>query len=429
MQLEIKNQKSNTHNTDIVILGAGIGGYETFRALAKLLRRYRLNKRITIIDQNNYFTFIPLLHEVASGAVEPTHAAMPLRELTYRTPHRFLKATVQKIDPEKKIVTTDHGEINYDYGVIAMGSAANYYGVPGAEKYSYHVRTLGGAMRLRHNLIEALEGRQQNITLTVVGGGNTGVEVAGQFADLITHDLKKLYSEKNLTLRLVQTGPTLTPQLPPKAQRYIWQHLERHGVTILANTAVKEVKQTSVVVASTGGSTTAQELASDFTIWCAGFGNIAHCFFTQGMCTTDHRIPTTPFLHHPSYPTLYAVGDIGLVLDRTTAQPLPQLGEVAYHEGRYVGHQIVAQLRNKKFPPFRFRSKGILMPLGERDGLGIIGPFFITGILAWWLRRTVYLLFMPGILRKLRIVVDWTLRLFGFNYIIAVERNQQTINK
>ncbi|MSU75318.1 MAG: hypothetical protein EXS55_02285 [Candidatus Magasanikbacteria bacterium] len=426
--------------TDIVILGAGIGGYEAFRTLSRLLRRYNIKKQITIVDQNNYFTFTPLLHEVASGAVEPTHATLPLQELVYKTPHKFLKTTVTKINPVQKIVTTSAGLMSYEFCVVALGSTTNYYGVPGAEKNAYHTRSLAGAMILRHNLIEKLESSQPEINIMVVGGGFTGVEVAGQLAYFARHDLAKLYPEKKIAITLVQTIGTLVPQLPLKAQQIIFKRLKKMGVKILLNTAVKEVKEKLVVIepfqqTSRDSSTPARafaqndspkkELVSDFTVWCAGFGNIANCFLEESFCATNHSIPTGPFLTHQTESSLYAIGDIAQVMNKNETKPLPQLGEVAYHEGRYVAEHIIATMRKKTLAPFYFKSKGTLMPIGDRYGVAIFGPVVISGLFAWWLRRTVYLMFMPGFLRKLKIVFDWTLHLFGFSYIIAVERNME----
>jgi NADH dehydrogenase len=408
--------KSPSLHTDIAILGAGIGGYEVFVTLTKLLKRHRLPARILIIDHNNYFSFTPLNHEVASGAVEPTHAALPLRELVRGTPHQFLKTDIKKIDPVKKIITTGRGQVHYEQCVVALGSSTNYYNTPGAEEFSHHVRTLAGAMILRHNIMEALESHDERIDITVVGGGYTGVEVAGQLMHFANHDARELYPEKAITVRLVQTGGTVVPQLPVKAQQKIISRLKKMGVEILFNTRVKEVKLKSVVTES-------DELLSDFTVWCAGFGNVANCFLNLDYCTKDNRIPTNGHLQHPDFSTLYAVGDIGLIFNPGETVPVPQLGEAAYHQGQYVAQHIFAGLRGKQLPPFKFITKGTLMPIGERYGIGVVHGVVFGGILAWWMRRTVYLTFMPGLLRKLRIVVDWTLRLFGFSYTIAVERN------
>ena len=172
-------------HADILILGAGIGGYEVYRTLNKLLRRRQLNQIITIVDRDNYFTFAPLLHEVASGSVEPSHCAIPLREIVYKTPHQFIKAEALKIDPKKKIVATSEGNVSYDYCVVGLGSGVNFFGVPGAAQYSHTIRTLAGAARLHETIIEKLEDTRNITAITVVGGGLSGVEVAATLSPSI----------------------------------------------------------------------------------------------------------------------------------------------------------------------------------------------------------------------------------------------------
>lgn len=404
--------------TDILILGAGIGGFETFRTLAKLLKRNGLKKTITIVDQNNYFTFAPLLHEVAAGAVEPGHAAFPLRELVYRTPHKFIRARLEKIIPLEKKALTSAGEITYDFCVVALGSGVNFYGTQGAKTFSYTVRTLTAAMALREALIKKVEGSDNTTAITVVGGGFTGVEVAGQLAHLVKHDLKKLFPEDTITVRLIQNGPTLVPMLPAKAQMLVTKRLAKIGVELLFDAKVSEVKKTSVAL-GTG------ELKSDFTIWCAGNENDMSLCIDNAYCERG-RMPVTHFLNHPMNASLYGVGDI--IRGNNIGQDnisYPQLGEAAHKQGEYVAKHIFATLCNKKIKPFFFKSLGTLMPIGDGYGVVIAGPFIFAGWFAWWIRRTVYLLFMPGILRKLKIMIDWTLRIFGFRYIIDVERNKQ----
>ena len=402
-------------SADVVILGAGIGGYEAFRTLDTLFRRHGLTKKIIIIDRNNYFTFAPLLHEVASGSVEPTHAALPLRELVYGTAHTFLKTDVLSIDPSNKTVHTSAGEVRYEFCITALGSATNYYGIPGAEQFSYHVRNLEAAIRLRHDLLYRLEHGESKTDIVIVGGGYTGVEVAAQMQQFVMTDIAKLYPEKKLSVTIIQTAPALVPVLPVKAQKIITDRLQRMGVRILLDSKVKEVAKNRVVLSDE------TSLPSDMTVWCAGFANIADKLLPKEFSLPDCRLPTTNFLNHPMAPTLYAVGDIGHICNPGSDTPVPQLGEAAHAEGRYVAHHIVATLRGKTPGSFVFKSKGQLMPIGDWFGIGIFGTHVVSGRLMWWVRRTVYVTFFPGTLRKLKIILDWTLRIFGFSYIILVE--------
>ncbi len=405
--------------TDIVILGTGIGGYETFRSLSRLLQWEEIKARITIIDENNYFTFVPLLHEVATGSVESTHASIPLRELVYKTPHTFIKARVEKIDRTKKEVQTSAGVISYAYCVIALGSTINFFDVPGADTHAYHVRTLEDALTLKYAFVRKLETCAENeVMLTIVGAGYTGIEIAGQYATLMRGDIRKLYPEKKLRVRVIEPGKNILSNMKEEVQKKVQKRLEKMGVEFFLGSAVTGVKENSVILG------TGEKLHSDITIWAAGFGNIGPKFVEEEMCERG-RIKVDEHLRIIGNNFTYAIGDIACALADGVPKPYPQLAEVAHSEGKYVAKHIVASLKQKKIKSFIFKSKGHLMPVGDWYGVASIGPIVFYGWLAWWLRRTVYVLYMPGILRKLRIVFDWTVHSFGFGHFIQVERKEK----
>lgn len=410
--------RMNKQHTNILILGGGIGGYEAYRSLAKNLRRAGLKQTITVIDQNNFFTFTPMLHEVASGVVEPSHCAIPLRSLI-NSPHQFVRAFVQNLNPEKKEVTTSAGIFTYDYVIVALGSAVNYYQTPGANEYSYNVRTLVAAMDLQKAIINLLEGPKNDLYCVVVGGSYTGVEMIGQLTHFAQSDIKRLYPEKKLHLTVVQAASALVPVLPAKAQHYIYSNLEKKGVAIFLNSRVTHVDQKSITLAN------GQELVSDLTIWAAGFANTGACYLSTEFCVQG-RIPVNEFLQHQKFSTLYAAGDIMLATD-DAGLPYPQLGEAAHKEGEYIAKHLTTILRGHTPPkPFHFQSAGTILPLGNWQAIAQIGPVFISGPFAWWLRRTAYILFIPGFVRKLKIILDWTLHRFTHRYIIDLGRRNNS---
>lgn len=402
--------------TDILILGAGIGGYAAFKSLSKELKKNNIKKIITIIDINNYFTFTPLLHEVASGSIEPGHATIPLKELVYNTPHNYIKAAAEKIMPEKNLVRTSVGDIAYEYCIAAIGSGVNYYNIKGAKEFSYSVRTLIDATRLHNSIIKNLETCKQEININIVGGGYTGIEVAGQISYLANYDLKKLYPNTKININIIQSSDKIIPQLPAKAQKLISKRLKNMGVKILFNSKVQEVKKEEIILSD-------QNLRSDFTIWCAGVENMAGYVMENSYCERD-RIPVNNFLQHKTYPNLYGVGDIVCGSNANETTIYPQIGEVAESQGIYVGKQITHHLLKKSIPPFYFKSKGTLMPIGDNYGIMVLpNGFVLYGFIAWWIRRTVYIIFIPGLLRKLKIILDWTLNLFGFRYTVDIGEN------
>lgn len=401
-------------HSDIVILGAGIGGYETFRELNKLLKQKGLKKKITIIDQNNFFTFTPLLHEVASGAVDPSHVAIPMRELLHGTPHDFFKAKIEKILPTEKLVETSRGVFSYDICVVALGSGVNYFGTPGTDTHAFNVRTLREAMRLREAMIHRLENDHTDLVVSVIGGGYTGVEVAAQFAYFLKHDVKELYPNDTTSIQVVESSDILVAPLPESARKKLIKQLNKLDVSISLNSRVKEVKENSLVFE--GGV----EKTSHVTIWTAGIGNVANRFLPENFCEKGRMI-VNEFLQGNA-PGLYGVGDVVVARNINEAIPHPQLGEAAHRHGTYVAKHIVASLQNKKLSAFHFSSAGIFMPVGEKYGIIVSHGFVFSGLIAWWIRRTTYILFIPGFWRKARIVFDWTLKLFGFSYIIELEK-------
>ncbi len=403
-------------HTNILILGGGLGGYETYRFLAHGLKRAGLKQTITVIDQNNYFTFTPMLHEVATGVVEPSHCAIPLRALI-SAPHQFVRAKVGNLNPIKKEVTTSAGTFSYDYVVAALGSAVNYFKTPGAAEYSHNVRTLPAAMKLQEAIIDLLENDQEQIHFTVVGGSYTGVEVAGQLTHFVESDIRKLYPHKKITINLVQAADSLVPILPTKTRQFIQKSLEKKKVTIFLNSRATAVTKNSVTLADN------TVINSDLVVWAAGFENTGVCYLSQEFCEQG-RIPVNNFLQHLQFPNVYAVGDIMLAKDEA-GLPYPQLGEAAHKAGQYVAKHLISVLRAKKSPPaFHFKSVGTILPLGNWQAVAQFGPLFISGPFAWWLRRTAYLLFIPGLARKFKIMLDWTLHRFTHRYIIDLGKEE-----
>lgn len=410
--------KTNQH-CDILIIGAGIAGYETFRSLHKQLTRAGIKKTITLLDQNNFFTFVPLLHEVASGAVEPTHASVPIRELIYNTPHRFIRGKMLRIDPDKKEVETSVGTLTFDTCVISTGSTTNYFHTPGAEEYTYHVRTLKDALMLQSIILDKLESCTVcPLNITIVGGGYTGVELAAEFAQVARHDFKKLYPNGTVNITLIDPNPTIIGTLPPIVQTKVTQRLQSMGVEILCNERVTAVSKEVLTLGS--GKT----LPNSVTIWSTGFITYANTFLPE-IYTEKGRIKTNQYLQVT--PDIYALGDVARITDpHDPTIVYPQLGEAAHMAGVYVGKHIVNTLKHRQTKPFHFTSKASLMPIGEWYGVAIFSPRIVLfGKLAWWMRRTAYVLFMPGLLRKIRIVLDWTLMSFGFRHIIDLHIEEE----
>lgn len=409
---------SSKLNTDILILGGGIAGLETFHELKKRFKKNNINKEITIIDKNNYFTFTPLLHEIATGAVDPTHATLPLREVTYKSRHKFRQAEVEQIHPEEKTVDTSIGEISYERCVAALGSTINFCGVEGAKKFTHHVRTLKDALQLRNNVIKKLEDEPDELQINVVGGGYTGVELAAEFGQLKQDDFKKLYPQTDVEINIIDVNDNILSRMSEKVQNRVTERLKNLGINIIPKTSATKVTEDEVKLSNN------ETLANDITVWAAGFTTNASNLIDQKYLEKD-RLPVNNHLQHRKEDTLYALGDIALVTGPKNEEVYPQLGEASHMEGIYAGRQVVADLQDKgkERDPFEFSSKGRLMPVGEWYGVAVfpwLNDFTLFGRLAWWMRRTAYLMFMPGIMKKLRIMCDWTIQAFSFRNLTEI---------
>lgn len=405
----------STMRTDILILGGGIGGYETYRQLAKKLRRASVPLRITLVDANTYYTFTPMLHEAATGAVEPMHCAISLRELIAE-PHQFIQAKVEKIDPTKKLVQTTAGVIEYAWCVVAMGSTVNYFNVPGAADHTYNVRTLAAAKKLHSDLIALLEEDSKELAVTVVGGGWTGVEVAGQYGQLLNRDVTRYYPHKKISITLLESSPAVLARLPARVSVEVAKRLTKYGITVRTNEQVKAVGAKAVTLSS------GQNLASDLTIWTTGFENVAACYLPDSMCEKG-RLRVDEHLAHDNYDQVYAVGDIAYAVNPVTKEPYAQLGETAVAQAKFVAQDIINRLTKKPRSAFSFRTKGNLIPLGDWDGAAIMAGFTFYGPIAWVVRRAVYIVVIPTWKARLKIMIDWALHSFGRRYILGASRN------
>lgn len=403
-------------NTDVLILGAGIAGLEAFRTLRKKFKKHNINKEITIIDKNNYFTFIPLLHEVAAGAVDPSHTTLPVRELTYKTKHKFQQAEVESISPETKKVETSSGTFEYERCIVALGSVTNFFGVEGAKEHTHHVRTLREALQLKNSIIKQLESQTDKINMNIIGGGYTGVEIAAEFAQMKEDDFKKLYPETDIEINIIEASDSIMRRMKEKVQNKVRARLEKLNVNIKTQVSANEVTAEKVILSNE------QELKNDVTVWSTGFKTKAKKFLKNEYLKKD-RIVVNNNLQTTKDNSIYAIGDIALITPPDGGDPYPQLGEASHKEGEYLARQITAEINDKEIEPFSFKSKGRLMPVGEWYGVAVIpwlNNLTFTGRFAWWLRRTAYVLFLPGLIRKIRIVFDWTLRTFGFRNLTEI---------
>ena len=365
----------------VVVVGAGFAGLATLRALA------RSGLRVTLVDRNIYSTFQPLLYQVATGGLNPGDIAYPARSFTRKYGVRFRRGELAGIDTAARTVTlADGGQLGYDYLVIATGVSAAYFGIEGAEKYSRALYTRRDAITLRDHLMAGLEemsiaSEPAELVITVVGGGATGVEVAGTLAELRNIALAAAFPEADrarVHIRLVELGPHLIPPFDASLRDYAYRQLEKRGVDIRLDTTIREVTPDSVIVAD------GQSLHSDITVWAAGVSApaaAAHWGLPQGR---NGRIVVGPDLRVKGQDRIFAVGDIAIA----EHDPAPQLAQPALQEGRHTARQIARLAAGQPTAPFRYHDKGIMATIGRRSAVVEL-PYRVRfgGTLAWlaWL--------------------------------------------
>jgi NADH:ubiquinone reductase (H+-translocating) len=403
----------------IVILGGGFAGISVAQKLERTLARDP-DVEITLVNSDNYLLFTPMLHEVAGGELEAHCIVNPIRKMLRRV--RFFCGDVQAIDLDNKRVRVSHGklahphDLPYDQLVLALGCTTNFFGRAGVEERAFTMRTLDDAIRLRDHLIAQLDeadfdcaadSRPWLLTFVVAGGGFAGVETAGSVNDFL-HDSLRFYP--NLEPRMIQvvvvaSGSVILPELTAALGRYAQRKLVHRGVEVLTNVRVAEATEQEVVLSN------GRRIASNTLIWTAG--NSVHPLIDLLPCQKEQgRIVVNEFFEIAEWPGVFAVGDCVHLLHHKSGKPHPPTAQHAVREGKRVAYNLGAAIQGTAKQPFRFSTLGQLATIGRRRGVGNVLGINFSGFIAWWLWRTVYLIKLPRIEKKLRVALEWTLDLF-----------------
>jgi len=395
----------------VVIVGAGFAGLSAVGAL----RRARL--KVTIIDRNLYSTFQPLLYQVATGGLNPGDVAYPVGGFTLRRHTRYIRGDLAAIDPAaQRVKLTDGRDLGYDYLIIATGVSAAYYGVKGAAEYTFGLYTRVDAIVLRDHIMNGYEqlsddtdsGRE--FAITVVGGGATGVELAGTLGELRRDVLSATFPDVDparVHVRLVEMAPELLMPFKPRLRRYARKQLLERGVDILLHTQILEVRPDRVVLGD--GSS----YHSDLTVWAAGVaapGALAHWNLPQGK---GGRIVVGPDLRVGGSDRIFAAGDIAINPD----DPSPQLAQPALQEGRHAARQIIRLLQGEQTQPFRYHDKGMMATIGRRSAVVQLarGEWF-TGTLAWFAWLGLHLVYLLGYRNRISTLINLSWRYLAWGH-------------
>ena len=407
----------------VVILGAGFAGIGALKKLRDA------DVRITIVDKRDYHTFQPLLYQVATDELGPTEVGFPIRELLHG--HKNItchQGVVKSVDLARKQVVIDGaGPIQYDYLVLALGAVANFYHTPGADQYAFPLYTMEDAIRLKEHILKTFEAVDKNpalmddgaLNFCVVGGGPTGVELAGALVELYRAELKEDYPNLPVgdgQVLLYEHSPHLLATFAPKLESYAQKALEERGVTVHTGTGVGKIGPASIDL-STGAT-----VKTHTTVWAAGLQANAIVSSLGVELVHGGRIPVGPDLQVKDHPGVFAIGDIAAMTDGKTGQVLPGLGATALQAGRHVGETIKRLLDGKSLEPFEYFNKGMMAQVGRGAAvveLPIGGA--MTGHLAGLAWLGVHLALLNGAEEKAGIIVDW-----GWN-ILTHKRGKRII--
>jgi NADH:ubiquinone reductase (H+-translocating) len=400
----------------VVILGGGFGGIATAKELARLMRGDPVVE-VHLVNNENYFVFQPLIPEVVSCSIEPSHIVNPIRQLCPGV--QFHCATVKEIDLEGRRVVFGRPEekafltLVYDHLVWCLGMATDLSRVPGMREHGLPLKSLGDAFYLRNHILNRLEEadleedetrRKAGLVFVVIGGGFSGVETAAEINDMLAAAMK-FYPRARGTgyhVSLIHAAERVLPELDETLSSFAHDILLEHGVQVITNTAVQEITAGGVLLSS------GESLAAD-TVICT-VGNAPHPLLeTARLPHVRGRIEVDAAMRVEGYPNVWALGDGARIPDLQRGQYCPPTAQYAMREGTQCARNILAAIRGDRVRPFRFGGLGQLAAVGRHCAVGQVLGRQIRGLFAWYLWRGVYLSKVPGLRCKLRIGIDWVL--------------------
>ncbi len=392
----------------VVIVGAGFGGL----SVAQSLRNAAC--RVTIIDRRNYHLFQPLLYQVATATLSPADIATPIRSLLRDQANaRVLLGRVNDVDTERKEVTFGDRQVGYDYLVLATGARHSYFGRDKEwEDLAPGLKKIDDATHIRHRLLlafekaenaETVEEQRRFLTFVIVGGGPTGVELAGAIAELALHGMHREFRNidpASARVILVQAAPRVLPMFPEKLSKRTEDSLTELGVEVMTDQRVEHIDDTCVRI---GGN----RLDCYTVFWAAGVIASPAAKWLDAPQDRAGRVEVGPDLSVAGHENVFAIGDTAL----STAwqgNPVPGLAPAAKQAGGYVAKVIRARLEGRKEPgPFQYNHAGSLATIGRRSAVADFGKFQVSGALAWWLWGGVHVIFLAGMRNRISVVVQW----------------------
>ena len=412
----------------IVIIGGGFGGITA----AKKLRR--ANAQVTVVDRTNHFIFQPLLYQVATAALAPSEITAPIRWILRRSKNtEVLLAEVREIDPARRVIRIDDAlrEIPYDYLIVATGSRHAYFGHDEWEPYAPGLKAIEDATEIRrrfllaYEIAEKIDGeseRQEYLTFVIVGGGPTGVELAGALPFIakktLAPDFRRIDARKTRVV-LIEAGPRILPTFPEDLAAHATQDLKDLGVEVMVNSAVTGVDPDGVRIG-------AEKIRARTAFWAAGNKASPVGGFLGAPLDRAGRIQVNPDLSVPGHPEIFVVGDLAALVQ--DGRQVPGVGPAAIQEGASAGKNIVRDLRKQPRKNFRYRNKGDLATIGRSRAIADLGWIRFSGRFAWFFWLFVHIMYLVGFRNRLSVLFEWAYAYFTYQHgarlITDTERRQ-----
>ena len=391
----------------VVIVGAGFGGLEAAKALR------HADAEVVVIDRHNHHCFQPLLYQVATAALSPADIAWPIRHIL-RSQHNatVLMEKVLGIDAEERLVRAESGEVPYDYLVIAAGAQHSYFSHDEWAAYAPGLKRIEDATTIRRKILTAFERaeltqdnneQQRLLTFVIVGGGATGVEMAGAIADVARQTLAADFRRtdpRRARIILIEAGSRVLPTFPPRLSDYVRKTLERSGVEVRTDTLVTDCDAQGVDLKN-------GRIDSETIIWAAGVTASPAAQWLGAETDASGRVKVAKDLSAPDNPNIFVIGDTASVLDEQ-GRPVPGIAPAAKQMGKYVAKVIYARITGSKQPgPFRYVHFGDLATIGRRAAVVKLGRLELKGFVAWAFWSVAHIYFLIGLRYRFLVAINW----------------------
>lgn len=392
----------------VVILGAGFGGLTAARALDSLAD-------VTLVDRHNFQTFLPLLYQVSTAGLAADHVAYPIRGALRKTGVKFRMGSPISVDHRNKSIKLDSSEtLDFDYLIVALGSTTNDFDIKGVAEHSLGMKSVSEALNIRSEIMRRFEDLcrfedDTQFSIAVVGGGPTGVEMAGAIAELKRGPLNSdnAQAAKNMSVFLIEAGPRLLPSLSKKSSDRTKKDLEKLGVTVFTGAAVKQVAPRQIHLSD------GKSIPAEITIWAAGVKG-EPAMKLLALPEDGIRITVDKTLQVSNYPYVFAIGDIAGAKGRD-GNFLPMVAPVAIQQARFVAKQIGRIIKNEPLREFSYLDKGSMATIGRNKAVVEVKGLRLAGTIAWYAWLGLHLFYLLGGRNKIATMADWTWNYFTFD--------------